>query len=119
MKPVLELLFADTGLVSRQLIDDVLKYKRLDGVEQALGTLGDALFGGGKQADSIVAAATSAGVPVTVIFGREDRIIPASHADALKGAATIEIIEGAGHMPMMEAAKRVNELLSSTFIGNG
>ena len=35
LKPVLEKLFADKSLVSRQLIDDVLKYKRLDGVEQS------------------------------------------------------------------------------------
>ncbi len=118
MKPVLELLFADTGLVSRQLIDDVLKFKRIDGVEKALGTLGDALFGGAKQADSVAAAAKAAGVPVTVIFGKQDRIIPPAHADALKGAARIEIIDGAGHMPMMEAAKRVNELLTGT-VGNG
>lgn len=119
MKPVLELLFANTELVSRQLIDDVLKYKRLDGVEAALGALGEALFGGSKQADSVIAAAKAAGIPITVIFGKEDRIIPAAHAEALKGSAKIEIIDGAGHMPMMEAAKRVNELLAGTFIGNG
>ena len=32
LKPVLEQLFADPALVSRQMVDDVLKYKRLDGV---------------------------------------------------------------------------------------
>ena len=65
MKPVLELLFANRDLVSRQLIDDVLKFKRLDGVEKALGQLGEALFGGGKQSDNVTAAAKAAGVPVT------------------------------------------------------
>jgi pyruvate dehydrogenase E2 component (dihydrolipoamide acetyltransferase) len=55
--------------------------------------------------------AKAAGVPITVIFGKEDQIIPPTHAQALAGAAKIEIIDGAGHMPMMEAAKRVNELL--------
>lgn len=119
MKPVLELLFADKELVSRQLIDDVLKYKRLDGVEKALGALGDALFGGANQADNIASAARAAGVPLTVIFGKEDQIIPAAHADALKGAATIEIIDGAGHMPMMEAAKRVNEVLGGFWVSGG
>ena len=33
-------LFADPGLVNRQLIDDLLKYKRLDGVDQALRIAG-------------------------------------------------------------------------------
>ena len=50
LKPVLEQLFADPALVSRQMLDDLLKYKRLDGVSQALTQLGEALFGGGRQA---------------------------------------------------------------------
>ena len=46
---MLELLFADPGLVTRQLVDDVLRYKRLDGVDDALGTLASSLFPGGRQ----------------------------------------------------------------------
>ena len=34
------MLFADPTLVSRQLLDDLLKYKRLDGVTELLGALG-------------------------------------------------------------------------------
>ena len=36
LKPVIEQLFANPSLVTRQLVDDLLKYKRLDGVDQAL-----------------------------------------------------------------------------------
>ena len=36
LKPVLENLFADSGLVNRSLVDGVLKYKRLDGVTESL-----------------------------------------------------------------------------------
>jgi pyruvate dehydrogenase E2 component (dihydrolipoamide acetyltransferase) len=118
LKPVLELLFADSGLVSRQLVDDVLKFKRLDGVDKALAALSEALFGGGRQRDRIVETVKAAGIPVTVIFGKGDKVIPPAHAEALTGAAKIAIIEGAGHMPMMEAAKRVNELLAAQ-IGRG
>jgi pyruvate dehydrogenase E2 component (dihydrolipoamide acetyltransferase) len=32
LKPVLQLLFADESLITRQLVEDVLKYKRIDGV---------------------------------------------------------------------------------------
>jgi hypothetical protein len=51
LKPVVEQLFADPELVSRQLLDDLLKYKRLDGVSEALRALGAAQFGGGRQAE--------------------------------------------------------------------
>ena len=36
---MLQLLFADQGLVNRKLVDDVLRYKRLDGAEAALRTV--------------------------------------------------------------------------------
>ncbi len=39
LKPVVELLFANPELVSRQMLDDLLKYKRLDGVSDALTSL--------------------------------------------------------------------------------
>ena len=41
LKPVLETLFADTSQVTRRLVDDVLKYKRIDGVTESLRTLRD------------------------------------------------------------------------------
>ncbi|MCB1946834.1 MAG: acetoin dehydrogenase dihydrolipoyllysine-residue acetyltransferase subunit, partial [Thauera sp.] len=42
LKPVVERLFADPSLVGRQLLDDLLKYKRLDGVGELLARLAGA-----------------------------------------------------------------------------
>jgi len=106
LKPVVEQLFADPSLVSRQLLDDLLKYKRLDGVSELLGELGGALFGGGRQAE--MPARALAGVPMLVVWGREDRVIPAEHAANAPAGATVEVLEGAGHMVMMEKAGEVN-----------
>jgi pyruvate dehydrogenase E2 component (dihydrolipoamide acetyltransferase) len=93
LKPVLQLLFADESLVTRSLVDDVLKYKRIDGVTQALETLRAVAFVQAPEVD----------VPVLTIWGAEDRIIPPGDAD--------ELIEGAGHSPHMEAAGEVNRLI--------
>jgi pyruvate dehydrogenase E2 component (dihydrolipoamide acetyltransferase) len=110
LKPVLEQLFDDPALVSRQLVDDLLKYKRLDGVSEALSSLADALFANGRQAS--VMAGDLAGIrqPVQVIWGANDRIIPSAHA-GVSGSARVEVIDGAGHMVQMEKASRVNELI--------
>ena len=35
------------------MVDDVLKYKRLDGVQSALRGLADAMFKGGRQAENL------------------------------------------------------------------
>jgi pyruvate dehydrogenase E2 component (dihydrolipoamide acetyltransferase) len=117
IKPVLELLFADPGLVRRQLIEDVLKYKRLDGVAAALDALSKVLFGDGRQSTILIDNARILDVPLLVIWGEQDKIIPASQALALKGSGKIEIIGGAGHMVQMEAASRVNELLKRQILG--
>lgn len=110
LKPVLEQLFEDPGLVSRQLVDDVLKYKRIDGVDAALSATAGAIFPGGRQAEQLAGEAASL-PPTLVISGAGDRVIPPAHANALGAAAKVEVIEGAGHMVQMEKANRVNELL--------
>jgi pyruvate dehydrogenase E2 component (dihydrolipoamide acetyltransferase) len=56
------------------------------------------------------------GLPALVIWGREDRIIPASHAAAATGAQA-EIIDGAGHMVQMEQAGKVNALIKAHISG--
>ncbi len=110
LKPVLENLFADGALVSRQMIDDLLKYKRLDGVGEALTALKNGVFPAGKQATNLSGALASAGLPALVIWGAEDKILPKAHAKAAVGVK-VEIIEGAGHMVQMEQAGRVNGLI--------
>jgi len=109
LKPVVEQLFADPGLVTRQLLDDLLKYKRLDGVSEVLAALASHLFAGGKQFEQ--PGRDLANVPVLVVWGREDRVIPSSHAANAPQGAKVEVLEGAGHMAMMEKAKDINQLI--------
>ena len=111
LKPVVELLFADAGLVSRQMLDDLLKYKRLDGVTQALGSLGASLFGGGRQSEQPGRKLGDSGKPVLVIWGAQDQIIPAAHAENAPAGATVKVFDDAGHMSQMEKANEVNALL--------
>lgn len=111
LKPAVEQLFVNQELVSRQLIDNLLRYKRIDGVEAALKSLSAAVFPGGKQANVLAAAAAKSGKRTLVIWGKEDRILPVAHAKALGDAAKVEVIENAGHMVQMEASPAVNALL--------
>ncbi len=108
LKPLIGQLFADEGLVTRQVIDDLLAYKRLDGVDAALHALLGALLEGDKQrTDSAAALAAIGGaVPVTVIWGSADRIIPPAQAESVDGAVCY-LVEGAGHMPHMERPAEV------------
>jgi pyruvate dehydrogenase E2 component (dihydrolipoyllysine-residue acetyltransferase) len=116
LKPLLAELFADSSLVTRQLVDDMLKYKRLEGVGDALATLASALFEQGRQRESLAQVPKALGKPVLAIWGEADRIIPSSHAPAAGGAVQVEILPGQGHMVQMEAANEVNRLIEH-FLG--
>jgi pyruvate dehydrogenase E2 component (dihydrolipoamide acetyltransferase) len=113
LKGVLQLLFADPDLVTRQLVDDVLKYKRKDGVEQALSGLAADMFPDGAQAIDLRAELDDADRPVLVIWGADDQIIPASHAEGLPDSVEVHVLDGQGHSPHMEAANEVNRLIGA------
>ncbi|OEE89327.1 acetoin dehydrogenase dihydrolipoyllysine-residue acetyltransferase subunit [Enterovibrio norvegicus FF-162] len=107
LKPVLQLLFADSSLVTRSLVDDVLKYKRLDGVNTALAYLANELFPSHIQQH---AASLSLPLPTLVIWGDKDAVIPASDANTLPDAEC-HVLENAGHMVQMEKANEVNTII--------
>lgn len=111
LKPVVEQLFADPSLVNRQLLDDLLKYKRLDGVPELLTALGQALFGGGRQTEQPALELEGSGLPTLVVWGQADRIIPAAQAGNAPQGATVAVLPGAGHMVMMEKAGEINTLI--------
>ena len=111
LKPVVEQLFANPELASRQLVDDLLKYKRLDGVAESLTTLAAAQFPAGRQAEQPGRELAGRDLPLLVVWGREDRVIPVEHADNAPAGATVRIFEDTGHMTMMERASDFNALL--------
>lgn len=111
LKPVLEQLFADPGLVSRQMVDDMLKYKRMDGVEPLLAELGAALFAGGRQAAVLQDRLQALEQPLLVLWGEQDQVIPVAHADHAGPRAAVLRFAGTGHMAMLEKAGEVNAAL--------
>ena len=112
LKPHLELLFGDPSLVTRQLVDDILKFKRLDGVDEALRSVAAGFIADGRQALSYRDGLDRLDMPVQVIGGVEDRIIPVAHAAGLPPQVEVERVEGAGHMVMMEAPSEVNRAIA-------
>jgi pyruvate dehydrogenase E2 component (dihydrolipoyllysine-residue acetyltransferase) len=108
---VLGLLVHDPALVSRTMVEDVLRYKRLDGVPAALAAIAEEWFPGGQQRVGLGDAVASLKLPVQIIWGREDRIIPAAHAEALASRLPVHILDETGHLPHMEKTGEVNRLL--------
>lgn len=106
LRPHLSALFADEARVTRQLVDDLLRYKRLDGVDHALATLLTTLIDE-DDAPALDVTELRTSAPTVALWGREDRVIPASNAASLKGRAEVRLVDGAGHMPHMETPGEV------------
>ena len=117
LRSTLELLFHEAGLVSREMIDAVLKFKRLDGVPEALRTIAGAAFKDGRQSDVMTDRMGELTIPVQVIWGASDQIVPMP--DGLENLAglTIHRLEQVGHAAHMEAPGRVNTLVADFVTG--
>jgi len=114
LEPVLQMIVANPELVTRDMIEDVLKFKRIDGVDAALKKLRDGLFPAGRQGVSLRDSLGKLKQPVQIIVGAKDRIIPAAHAQGLPANVKVHVIDAAGHMPHMEASADVNRLIAET-----
>jgi len=108
-------LFADQAMVSRDLVEGLLRYKRIDGVTRALSSICDAMIEEGRQRASLLPNLVKLDAPVRVIWGAEDLIIPSVHAGGLPSSFRVHVLDGAGHMVHMERAKDVNAILAEVF----
>jgi len=109
LKEVVERLFADPAFVTGAMIEDILRMRRMDGVDEALRRLAARCFPDGRQAEfGLRAAFLGLPQPSQVIWGADDRIIPAAH---VAGLAKATVLAGAGHMVQIERADEVARLI--------
>ncbi|GII00160.1 acetoin dehydrogenase dihydrolipoyllysine-residue acetyltransferase subunit [Planobispora takensis] len=104
LRPQLGKLFADPGQVTGRLVDDLLRYKRLDGVAEALKTVSESMLDGDRQAIDVTTLHAGLAVPTVVVWGGSDRILPYGEAGRPPG---VRLVDGAGHMVHMEAPAAV------------
>jgi len=117
LKPVLEQLVSDKSLISSDMMEDVFKFKRIDGVVDGLKKLVQVNFADGKQTVSQREQLANLSMPVTVIWGEDDEIIPSQHSVDLPASVNLHVLDSSGHVPQMENAAKVNEILKSTIQG--
>jgi pyruvate dehydrogenase E2 component (dihydrolipoamide acetyltransferase) len=87
----------------------MVKFKRLDGVAEALSTYRDRFSTG---ADAAALAADLPNIPAAlVIASKNDKIVGAPDPAKLPAGWTVVFMDNTGHMPHMEAAADVNAAL--------
>ncbi|HZH27137.1 MAG TPA: alpha/beta fold hydrolase [Azospirillaceae bacterium] len=101
--PLMARILADTRMISSQVVDLVLAYKRTPGVPEALRTIADALFEpDGTARHDFRPLLAGLRCPVEVVWGDADGIVPVAAADGLPAQVGVSRIPGVGHAPHLE-----------------
>ena len=112
LKVQLEKLYFNNEILTRDLINEVLKFKRLDGTTDALQKImTESLLLNLKQKNQFRDQIQSLSCPITIIWGNEDKIIPVNHSEKLPTNFNVQLIPEAGHMAHIEKPSEVNAII--------
>lgn len=114
LAPWLERLVVDRTGLPPSFGEAVLRERSRPGLLPAQADIARRLFPDGTQAITIRACLNRLTIPVTVIWGREDRIVPVSHTADLPGHVALHRLPGTGHMPHIEAPELTARLVMRT-----
>jgi pyruvate dehydrogenase E2 component (dihydrolipoamide acetyltransferase) len=104
---LLELFFQDRRFVLERGIDDMYAARIAPGADDAVKAIAASAFTRHGQNLVLTDRLGELEVPVLVVSGELDRVIPSTHAVAAAAALPtgwLEIMEGVGHVPQVEAA---------------
>jgi pyruvate dehydrogenase E2 component (dihydrolipoamide acetyltransferase) len=113
LQKVLESLFAVPSLATAEMAEELLKFKRLDGADEALRRIAQSSFANGQQRIDFRNALQSLELSTLLLWGTADRIIAVPDDDCLGGI--LQRLPGVGHMVHLEAVAAVNLALSLHF----
>jgi pyruvate dehydrogenase E2 component (dihydrolipoamide acetyltransferase) len=111
LQAALEKLFADPAVITSEMIEGTLQFKRLEGVQEALSSIASVISDESGQVQHIGETLATLNCPVLLVWGERDGIIPVPQAGDLPSNVQMRVIPAVGHMPQMEASSVVNEAM--------
>jgi len=109
--PWLNLLVTDPASLGAAMAGATLRQREAQPLVAAQRRLARALLVNGRQAIDVRDTLAAPQMPVKVVFGLEDRITPAHHAENLSGLVALHRFPKIGHMPHFEARSEVARLI--------
>ncbi|EJN04303.1 acetoin dehydrogenase dihydrolipoyllysine-residue acetyltransferase subunit [Phyllobacterium sp. YR531] len=104
-------LVEDESLLTKPFVAATLQQSQNNALREAQRLISDRFFADGTQVFSIRQTLNRLSIPVRVIFGAADRVIPASHANGLPGEIALHLFAQSGHMPQLERREAVMRIL--------
>ena len=109
--PWLKLLVAGENQLTRPFINATVAQAADTELRNTQEAIGARFFADGTQTFEVRSSIAALAMPVRLIFGAEDRVIPVAHAHGLPGKVGVHIFAGCGHMPQIEERAAVLQIL--------
>lgn len=111
LMPWLRQLVADEQVLSKPFVNATLAQAADSELRTAQGEIADRFFADGTQTFDIRGLIAALRIPVRVIVGANDRIIPANQSQGLPGEVALHVFPATGHMPQVERREQVLKIL--------
>ena len=111
LRPALYRLFYESALVNNALLAPLLEQRRAPGALPALQAIAQGLHDRGRQRWQGRGRLDTLPMPVKLIWGREDQVLPVAQATQVPGIVGTHFFPQCGHLPQVEAALPVLRLL--------
>jgi len=111
LKAWLEELVQDATFIDEAFVATAEQQLARPGRREALERMANVYFRDGRLRFDITALLSSLYVPVRVVWGAADRILPIAHADRLAGTIAQHRLAGVGHLPQIEAGADVARVI--------
>ncbi len=99
-------------IISETFISAVVQQRQDQRLSDAMAAFAEHFFADGTQTISIIGDLASLEIPVRVIFGKQDRILPFKHSRNLPDNVALHAFEACGHMPHLEKRSLSLRILS-------
>jgi pyruvate dehydrogenase E2 component (dihydrolipoamide acetyltransferase) len=104
-------LVQDESILTKPFIEATLAQSRNVALREAQQLVADRFFADGTQVIDVRQNLAGLSIPVRVIFGAADRVIPAAHAAGLPGEIAVHLFTATGHMPQLEQREKIMRIL--------
>ena len=111
LAPWLHMLVVDRAALGSALARTTLRQRQERPLVAEQRRLAASILAGGRQAFDVRGFLAAPQAPTKIVFGIEDRITPAHHAEGLSGLIALHRFPRVGHMPHLEARREVASLI--------
>ena len=113
LKPTAEMLFHEKSLVNREMLDELIKLKRLDGAKEALFAIKEGLKGRDPAYAQLGENLKTYTGNLVVIASASDQIVGIPDASLLPDQTNFVHLKNSGHMPHIENLGAVIDALNT------